>query len=69
MVTDWLKASIQFSFFVLDLRFLPARLTNNIALAVADVSVGELQVFSFAGVVVNLQLGEITECTCHVEQK
>ena len=67
MVTDWLKTWVQFSFSVLDFRFRPARLTDDFALTVADVTIGVLQVFGFAGVIVNFQLGEETECTCHVK--
>ena len=65
MVTDWLKAWVQLSFSVLDFRFCPARLTYDFSLIVTDVAVGVLQVFSFARVVVNLQLGEETKPTHH----
>jgi hypothetical protein len=69
VVTDWLKAWVQFSLGVLDLRFPPARLADDISFAVANVPVGVFKVFSFAGVIVDLQLGEETESTNHVEKK
>ena len=69
MVTDRLKAWVQFSLLVLDKRLSPAGLADDIALVVADVPVGVLQVFSFARVIVNLQLSEETETVCHTQEK
>jgi len=55
VVADWLQARVQFSFLILKVWFLPARLADDISLVVTDVPIGVLQVFWFAWMVVDIQ--------------
>ena len=54
-VTDWLQTWVEGSFFILVFRLLPSGLADDVALAVAHVPGGVLQVLRLAGVVVDVQ--------------
>ena len=58
VVADRLQARVQGSFFILEVRLLPSGLADDVALAVANVPGGVLQVLRLAGVVVDVQGGE-----------
>ena len=57
-VTDWLQTWVEGSFFILVFRLLPSGLADDVALPVADVPGGVLQVLRLAGVVVDVQSAE-----------
>ena len=58
VVADRLQARVQGSFFILEVRLLPSGLADDVALAVANVPGGVLQVLRLARVVVDVQGGE-----------
>ena len=58
VVADRLQARVEGSFFILVFRLLPSGLADDVALPVADVPGGVLQVLRLAGVVVDVQSAE-----------
>ena len=58
VIANWLQARVQGSFFILELRLSPSGLADDVALAVAHVPDGVLQVLRLAGVAVDVQGGE-----------
>ena len=55
VVTDRFKARIQFCLSILDFRFFPSRLADDITLVVTDIPLGMFQIFRFAWMIVNVQ--------------
>jgi hypothetical protein len=55
IVADGLQTRVEGGLFVLDLRFLPSRLADDVALVVAHIPDGVLEVFGLAGVVVDVE--------------
>ncbi len=54
VVTDWFKAGVQLCFSILNFRFFPSRLANDIALMITYVPVGAFQIFRLARMIVNV---------------
>ena len=65
VVADRLQARVQGSFFILEVRLLPSGLADDVALPVADVPGGVLQVLRLAGVVVDVQSAEVVRGCGH----